>query len=110
MSTAPSRIVGFISGRVMLANVRHLPAPSTAAASLSSVGMACRPARKMIIRVPMLRQIVMIISAGRANLVSCSQSGPSMPKTASSEFSRPSSCRMYRQTTETATTLATTGA
>ena len=53
-----------------------------------------RPARKMIIRVPMLRQIVMIISAGRANRVSCSQSEPSMPKTSTKEGRTPGNQRL----------------
>lgn len=43
---------GEIIGRVMLQNLRQGPAPSTSAASYSSLGTCLRPARKITIGAP----------------------------------------------------------
>lgn len=94
MSTAPSSSVGRNSGSVIEVSRRQDEAPSISAASLTSVGMAWSPARKMTMSVPTLRHTAIAISDGSAVEVSLSQSGPWMPTTASAEFSSPSGCRM----------------
>ena len=73
------------------------------------MGTFCSPARKMIIRVPMLRQTAIRIIAGIDHSVLFSQSGPAMPTQPSTMFSSPSGCRMNRHTTAMATMLVTTG-
>jgi hypothetical protein len=58
----------------------------------------------------MLRQAAMAISDGMAQVVDCSQLGPSIPTQPSTVLSRPlSGWRRNRQTTATATMLVTTG-
>ena len=52
------RIVGPISGSVMRRVNCHPEAPSILAASMSSFGMPCRPARKMITAKPMYFQVI----------------------------------------------------
>ena len=44
--TSRKKVVGESSGNWMLQNRRQGPAPSMAAASISDLGMDCRPARK----------------------------------------------------------------
>lgn len=46
----------------MLKKLRTLPAPSIDAASMTSSGTVCSPARKMIISVPRLRQTAIRMS------------------------------------------------
>jgi hypothetical protein len=77
--TAPNRIVGRIIGSVMCRKRPHAPAPSIAAASCISAGTVCRPARKMMTSVPMLRHAAIAISDGMAQVVDSVQAGPSMP-------------------------------
>ena len=86
------------------------PAPSMAAASCSSAGTACRPARKMIIPVPKLRHAAIMMSAGIDQFGSPSQFGPAMPNHPSTVLIRPpGSCSRKRQTTATATIEVMTG-
>ena len=56
-------MIGDIIGRVTLRNDAHHPAPSIRAASYSSLGMPCRPARLTMMPAPM-PQIPIITSAG----------------------------------------------
>ena len=44
--TSRKNVVGDSSGNWMLQKRRHGPAPSIAAASMSDLGMDCKPARK----------------------------------------------------------------
>ncbi len=94
MSTDPSSRVGRKSGSVTEISRRQGLAPSMTAASCTSSGTACRPARKMIMRVPTLRHTAITTSEGSAHVVSLSQLGPVIPTTASAELSSPSGSRM----------------
>ncbi len=76
--TETKRIVGRIIGRVMWRNRCHEVAPSMAAASCRLHGTDWRPARKMIIAVPKLRQDAIMIRAGIDQFGSPSQLGPGM--------------------------------
>ena len=74
------KIVGEIIGSVTCQKRCQALAPSIDAASYSSCGTPCRPARKTIIRLPpMPPHSAMITSDGIAQMVLCSQRGPSMP-------------------------------
>ena len=73
----------------MCRNRCQAPAPSIEAASCSSHGTACSPARKMTIAVPKLRQDAIMISDGIASCGSPSQSGPGMPTQPSAVLIRP---------------------
>ena len=97
-------------GSVMWRKRPHAAAPSTSAASITSRGTVCSPARKITIRVPKLRHTAITTSVGRASVVESSQPGPSMPTQPSSVLTRPPSSRSRNfHTTETATMLVTTG-
>ena len=74
--TAPKSSIGRSIGSVMWRNRPHPVAPSTSAASFISLGIVWRPARKMIIRVPKLRQTDISTSDGSASVVLSSQPGP----------------------------------
>src|SRR3981189_3229387 len=69
--------VGEIIGSVICQKRSRVLAPSIDAASYSSCGMPCRPARKMTIMLPpMAAHSATSIRAGRAQLGSLNQPGP----------------------------------
>ena len=108
--TAVSSRAGRSSGKVTRQNRCQAPAPSSSAASIRDWGTDCRPASMMIMTVPRLRHTAIRIMTGRANRVSASQAGPSIPNQARTVFTSPA-CGSRRdfQTTATATMLVITG-
>src|ERR1700674_2669619 len=79
-STELKKSVGEIIGRVTCQNRSRACAPSIEAASYSSWGMPCSPARKMTIMLPpMAPHSATAISAGRAQFGSPKQPGPLKP-------------------------------
>ena len=80
---------GSIKGNVTYQNPRQLPAPSTLAAYWISFGIACRPARIMILMKGIKVQPSMIIMVARATSGIPKKEGRSQP---SSRAGRPRSC------------------
>src|SRR5579859_7508735 len=79
-STELKNSVGEIIGKVTWRKRLMVLAPSIEAASYSSLGMPCRPARKMTIMLPpMAAHNATNISDGKANDGSLNQPGPLKP-------------------------------
>ncbi|CAM5426560.1 hypothetical protein SALBM311S_06938 [Streptomyces alboniger] len=108
--TAVSSRAGRNSGKVTRQKRCQAPAPSSSAASIRDCGTDCRPASMMIITVPRLRHTAITIMTGRANRVSASHAGPSIPNQPRTVFTNPAcgSSSVFH-TTATATTLVITG-
>ena len=101
-STRLKKITGESMGRVTARKRRHAPAPSTAAASYSSVGTCLSPARKITMGAPNC-QIASTISVSSAQSGSLTQGSPSTPNRARNELNAPSRLNMLTQTMASAT-------
>src|SRR4051794_27392631 len=87
--TSTKNVDGESSGRVMLNSRRHHPAPSILDASYMSVGIAWRPARRMIITKPRSFQAEARMIDGIAQLGSVHHPGPVIPKNPSTVLTTP---------------------
>ena len=96
-----NRITGRSCGTTILEKMAQRPAPSIRAASYCSAGIACRPARMMIMLYPVQRQVMEAISATRAQPSELSQSIGSIPIIPSIWLAAPPSvASMTRKTSE----------
>src|SRR5947199_3782570 len=107
--TRLKRIVGVNNGRVTNRKRCQVPAPSRDAASSSSAGTFCNPARKMIMVPPTLHRLIRI-RVGSAHCVLASQPGPGIPTEDNRELTRPNGgLKIHKKRTATATPDATDG-
>ena len=91
LSTPVKKIDGVRSGSVTCRKRAQRPAPSTLAASSRSVGIAWRPARKMITLTPRPCQIDIATIDGMASVGSLSHFWGGIPNTPRTSLSRPPS-------------------
>jgi hypothetical protein len=110
-NTRLKKKVAEIMGNVTWRNLAHAPAPSSSAASDSSTGTPCRPARKISIALPpVLAHRLMIMIDGKAHSLLASHDGPAIPMALRARFAGPiSGYRIQLQSSARATAGVSVG-